>query len=113
MSAAVIGLPLSLHHGAGTGLPTQIGRLLRDTRREGGGATVFRRRQQPHDRPMERVAVDHIAASGRHRLSDGDVVPAAGYRRYADILREQEETRELQPATPGQEHRSGVLRWLR
>jgi hypothetical protein len=62
---------------------------------------------------------DYGAASGRHRLRDNDVVPVAGYRRYADILNAR--TREL-PAvntsdrpmfTPGQEQRAGIRKWLR
>jgi hypothetical protein len=57
--------------------------------------------------------------TGRHRLADGDVVPAPGYRTFRKILNEQ--TREL-PAvadlpdplnmTLAQEHRSGRRRWL-
>jgi hypothetical protein len=61
---------------------------------------------------------DYGSASGRHRLRDNDVVPIAGYRRYADILNDA--TRELPVIdinhplrmTPGQEHRSGRRRWL-
>ena len=33
-----------------------------------------------------RAAVGYAAASGRHRLPDGDVVPIEGYRRFADII---------------------------
>ncbi len=54
----------------------------------------------------------------QHRLSDGDVVPVPGYRRCAAILNGP--TWELPVVdvndplrmTPGQEHRSGVRRWL-
>jgi hypothetical protein len=73
---------------------------------------AWRRRQRPRE---ELSGFDYAAASGRHRLSDGDRVPVAGYRRYADILKDQA-TQELTPVrirmTPGQEHRSGVRRWL-
>ncbi len=74
------------------------------------------RRQRPRNRqPEEEPAVDYGAAPGRHRLSDGDVVPVTRYRRYADILRDQP-TEELPPVptrmTPAQEHRSGVRRWV-
>jgi hypothetical protein len=74
---------------------------------------VLWRRQRLYNRqPDERAAVDYGAASGRHRLSDGDVVPAAGHRRYADILRDQP-TKELPVVpirmTPGREPRSRMV----
>jgi len=57
---------------------------------------------------------DYGASAGRHRLSDGDVVPVAGHRRYADILAAQA-TEDLAPMpinSTRQERRSGMRRWL-
>jgi hypothetical protein len=75
---------------------------------------LWRQRRQRSEQPDERAPVDYATAAGRHRLADGDVVPVAGRRRYADILAEH--TQELEPVpmrmTPGQEHRSGRRRWL-
>jgi hypothetical protein len=80
---------------------------------------MFWRRQRPRSQRRQRhdaSTADYPATAGRHRLADGDVVPVAGHRRYADILAEQA-TAELPQVgismTPGQEHRSGVWRWLR
>jgi hypothetical protein len=77
---------------------------------------AWRRRQRPRERQRdESSGIDYAATPGRHRLSDGDRVPVAGYRRYADILKDQA-TQELTPVrirmTPGEEHRAGVRRWL-
>jgi len=75
-----------------------------------------RHRRKATHRPVP-TGTDYGAASGRHRLRDGDVVPVAGYRRYSAILNDR--TREL-PAvtidrplfTPGQEQRGGIRNWL-
>jgi hypothetical protein len=75
--------------------------------------------KKPGQQPNERTAAGHTATPGRHRLADGDVVPVTGNRRYADILNAP--TREVRVydvddplrMTPGQQHRSGVKRWLR
>ena len=68
-------------------------------------------RRQPHGAS----GTDYGASAERHRLSDGDVVPVAGYRRYADILAAQAtEEPALMPInrTTRHEDRPGVRRWL-
>jgi hypothetical protein len=77
-----------------------------------------RRQQAGEQQQDEQPAADYAAAPGRHRLSDGDVVPVPGYRTFREILNDP--TRELPVVdtndplrmTPGQEHRSGRRRWL-
>jgi hypothetical protein len=52
-------------------------------------SAMFLRRRRPgrqQQQPDGAPPTDYGFAAGRHRLSDGDVVPVAGYRRYADIL---------------------------
>ncbi len=78
---------------------------------------LHRKARKPAHRSGE-TRPDYGAASGRHRLSDGDTVPVRGYRTFREILNDQ--TRELPPAdtyprpllTPGQEQRGGFRNWL-
>lgn len=74
------------------------------------------RRKERRAATLARIQPDYGAASGRHRLSDGDVVPVNG-RRWVDYLPTAEHpvinkaTRPLM--TPAAEHRSGARKWLR